>query len=79
MFTGRREGGMRLLERLSLLDPENTVVLALPRGGLPVADVIATVPDGPPISITGIECECNQAICLESPQSFAQPWLEAGR
>lgn len=41
MFTDRREGGMRLLGRLPPLDPENTVVLALPRSGLPVADVIA--------------------------------------
>lgn len=41
MFTDRREAGQRLLERLEQLDPKNTVILALPRGGLPVADVIA--------------------------------------
>lgn len=41
MFTDRREAGQRLLERLVQLDPKNTVILALPRGGLPVADVIA--------------------------------------
>lgn len=41
MFTDRREAGERLLNRLGQLDPENTVILALPRGGLPVADVIA--------------------------------------
>lgn len=41
MFTDRREAGQRLLNRLGRLDPENTVILALPRGGLPVADVIA--------------------------------------
>lgn len=41
MFTDRREAGQRLLNRLGQLDPENTVILALPRGGLPVADVIA--------------------------------------
>ncbi|WP_319520269.1 phosphoribosyltransferase family protein [uncultured Martelella sp.] len=41
MFADRHEAGEALLKRLSPLDPENTVVLALPRGGLPVADVIA--------------------------------------
>ena len=41
MFTDRREAGQRLLNRLGPIDPENTVMLALPRGGLPVADVIA--------------------------------------
>jgi putative phosphoribosyl transferase len=41
MFTDRREAGQRLLNRLGPIDPENTVILALPRGGLPVADVIA--------------------------------------
>lgn len=41
MFTDRREAGERLLNRLGQLDPENTVILALPRGGVPVADVIA--------------------------------------
>jgi putative phosphoribosyl transferase len=41
MFTDRRQAGYRLLEKLGPLDPANTVVLALPRGGVPVADVIA--------------------------------------
>ena len=41
MFTDRREAGQRLLKRLGSLDPENTIIVALPRGGLPVADVIA--------------------------------------
>lgn len=41
MFADRQDAGSRLLERLPELDPEGTVVLALPRGGLPVADVIA--------------------------------------
>jgi len=41
MFTDRREAGVELLRRLPKLDPEETVILALPRGGLPVADVIA--------------------------------------
>ena len=41
MFTDRRQAGYRLLEKLGPLDPASTVVLALPRGGVPVADVIA--------------------------------------
>lgn len=41
MFIDRREAGLLLLEQLPPLDPKQTVVLALPRGGLPVADVIA--------------------------------------
>lgn len=41
MFTDRHEAGQHLLKRLGQFDPEEAVVLALPRGGLPVADVIA--------------------------------------
>lgn len=41
MFTDRHEAGQALARRLPRLDPENTVILALPRGGLPVAEVIA--------------------------------------
>lgn len=41
MFADRREAGRALLKRLGPLDPKNAVILALPRGGLPVADVIA--------------------------------------
>lgn len=41
MFTDRRDAGLRLLSRLPPFDPVYTVILALPRGGLPVADVIA--------------------------------------
>src|SRR6056297_1230435 len=41
MFTDRREAGERLLQRLPALDGEDVVIVALPRGGVPVADVIA--------------------------------------
>lgn len=41
MFRDRREAGERLLRRLPKLDADKTVIVALPRGGLPVADVIA--------------------------------------
>jgi putative phosphoribosyl transferase len=41
MFTDRRDAGRRLLEHLPRLEPSETVIVALPRGGLPVAEVIA--------------------------------------
>ena len=47
MFSDRKDAGQRLLDRLPPLDPTTTVVLALPRGGLPVADVIAEALDVP--------------------------------
>ncbi|PWJ20569.1 phosphoribosyltransferase [Jannaschia seohaensis] len=41
MFIDRKEAGERLLPRLQALDLDDVVVVALPRGGLPVADVVA--------------------------------------
>ena len=41
VFADRREAGLRLLSRLPPLNPDNTVVIALPRGGVPVAAPIA--------------------------------------
>ena len=41
VFRDRAEAGRMLAERLSVPDPDNTVVIALPRGGLPVAAEIA--------------------------------------
>ena len=41
VFMDRREAGDRLLPHLPTLDPDNSVIVALPRGGLPVADGIA--------------------------------------
>ena len=40
-FRDRAEAGRLLLDRLKVTDPGNTVVIALPRGGLPVGAVIA--------------------------------------
>lgn len=41
MFADRTEAGDRLLAALPELDPGSTVIVALPRGGVPVAEVIA--------------------------------------
>lgn len=41
MFRDRNDAGRQLLHRLPPLDPAETVVIALPRGGVPVAEVIA--------------------------------------
>ncbi len=40
-FADRTDAGRQLAERLAALKPENPVIYALPRGGVPVADVIA--------------------------------------
>lgn len=41
-FRDRREAGRLLAEAVADLDPENPLVLALPRGGVPVAFEVAT-------------------------------------
>lgn len=46
-FADRRDAGRRLLARMPRLDPRNTLVLALPRGGVPVAEEIAKPLDLP--------------------------------
>ena len=40
-FADRTDAGRQLAERLAALEPENPVIYALPRGGVPVAVVIA--------------------------------------
>ncbi|MFZ2100664.1 MAG: phosphoribosyltransferase [Oricola sp.] len=40
-FQNRREAGRELLARLSKIDRQNAVVIALPRGGVPVGDEVA--------------------------------------
>ncbi len=46
-FTDRREAGRKLAERLEHLRPTDPVVLALPRGGVPVAYEVARKLDAP--------------------------------
>lgn len=41
MFRDRADAGKHLLERMPALDAAETVIFALPRGGVPVAEVVA--------------------------------------
>src|SRR3954451_10457673 len=47
LFTDRPDAGRRLAERLRARKPENPVVLALPRGGVPVGLEIARALNAP--------------------------------
>lgn len=47
MFENREEAGRKLAERIAAAEPENPVVLALPRGGVPVAIPVAKVLGAP--------------------------------
>lgn len=47
VFQDRSEAGERLLQRLPALNREDVVIVALPRGGLPVAAAIAEALDAP--------------------------------
>ena len=47
MFNDRTDAGIQLAAKLSYLENENVVVLAIPRGGLPVADPVAKVLNAP--------------------------------
>ena len=46
-FADRRDAGRKLAERLASLAGERVVVVALPRGGVPVAHEVAAALDAP--------------------------------
>jgi len=52
-FRDRTEAGQQLAERLAALDGEDVVVLALPRGGVPVAVEVARALDAP-LDVIGV-------------------------
>lgn len=53
-FADRIEAGARLAERLAEVDlPEQPVILALPRGGVPVAEQVAAALDAP-LDVVGV-------------------------
>lgn len=45
MFADRLDAGRQLLARMPVLEPKESLVMALPRGGVPVAEVIAEALD----------------------------------
>jgi putative phosphoribosyl transferase len=47
MFTDRKEAGRELAAALTRFKPESPVVLAVPRGGVPVAYEVATALEAP--------------------------------
>lgn len=53
VFQDRTDAGRQLAERLSGLEDRDVVVLALPRGGVPVAAEIATALDAP-LDVIGV-------------------------
>ena len=54
-FRDRREAGVALAGRLEGLRHENPVVLALPRGGVPVAFEVALRPVHAPLDVMVVE------------------------
>ncbi len=53
LFADRRDAGRRLAEQLTSLAPESPVVVALPRGGVPVAKEVAAAL-GAPLEILAV-------------------------
>jgi putative phosphoribosyl transferase len=51
MFVDRNDAGRQIGERLRALDLENPVLLAIPRGGIPIAVVASLVLDGADVGV----------------------------
>src|SRR5438552_2902056 len=60
-FLDRSDAGRRLANRMLHLRGEDVVVLALPRGGVPVA---------PPSACAALAAGADEVICLETPAHF---------
>ncbi len=63
MFRDRQEAAERLAERLTQLRGMNPLVLAIPRGGVPMGRVIAD-------TLAHLETLADEVICLQAPRHF---------
>src|SRR5207249_1005492 len=83
-FPNRIEAGRLLADELEkYADRDDVIVLGLPRGGVPVANEVATrlrqrgaakivvaVPVGPPDTCHEIEEQADETVCLSMPEFF---------
>jgi predicted phosphoribosyltransferase len=61
MFRDRSEAANRLAERLAAYKGQNPLILAIPRGAVPVS---------PPDTLEKIADMADQVVCLEAPNFF---------
>jgi len=80
-FTDRHEAGRRLAERLLALKPQHPVVLALPRGGVPVAFEIARALEAPLdlVLVRKIGAPCQQELAIGAIADGGEPELVTDR
>jgi predicted phosphoribosyltransferase len=73
VFADRQEAGQRLARRLMHLKDLHPVVLALPRGGVPVGCEVARVLAAPvafPDALARMQGEADEVVCLDTPAGF---------